>query len=377
MSVSWLEQDMPRYHPRRIVHLPLFALSTKSAFAAGLAYFLGAQLPRELADYAYYASLGAVTVILPAVSDSVREAARAITAIASGVGLAVLLQWISWANWLTVAIVIGLATALGGIRWFADQRTWIISAGLFVLTTAGPDPTPFLAGYLTQLPLGAAVGVLVNMLVMPPLPFHAVATTVENMRGALVGELRSIADLLGRPEMPDEGEWDERLRNLGPGREEMRAAARQARRAQEANIRAKRHRGSYETLMERAEGVERCSALIDVVGKVMLQGVQRTEWANNESLRSGTARALADVAEVLDHSPPAATPPPGESESADELTALVQTAELSIEQLLEEVDATEFNDRESRYVAGSVALAARRCLETFTAPEQDTESQLD
>lgn len=368
MTVSWLERDLPRYHPRRVIHLPLFALATKSAFAAGLAYFIGAQLPAQVADYAYYASLGALSVIYPAVSDSVKEAARALTAIGCGVGLAVLLLWLSWANWLTVAIVVGAATALGGLSWFTTQRTWIVSAGLFVLTTSGPDPELFVVGYLTQLPLGALVGLLVNVLVMPPLPFHGVATTVERMRAELVEELRAIATLLDQPEMTDEDAWEDRLRNLAPGREQLRAAAEQARRAQEANLRARRHRQSYERLMAQAEGVERCSALIDVVGKVMLEGQHDESWTANARLRSHTAVALSAVADVLDHSPPAAAPPAGETESADELAALVAEAEGDIAELLTEVDATEFADRESRYVAGSVAIAARRCLETFTTP---------
>jgi hypothetical protein len=384
VSLAWLEQEGSPYELRRLVHLPLFSLATKSAVAAGAAYWIGAHLPEPMGDSAYYASLGAVSVIYPAVTDSVREAMRALSAMALGVALAVFMQWVSWANWLTVGIVIGVATALGGIRWFAGQRTWIVTAGLFVLTVGGDDPTIFLEGYLTQLPLGAAVGLLVNFLVMPPLPLHDVAVSVESMRAQLVVHLRSISEMLSQEELPEIDAWHKRLRSLGPMRERMRAAALQARRAQRLNPRAKRVRPAFQALMERVEGVEQCSALVDVAGSLMLEGDQVATWVNDAALRRATSTTLAHVAEVLDDVagiPPLAEDSPSRSQWLDSVLAAQDDlpewyaadtparrfarAERSIDALLEEVHRSTFADLESRYVAGSVALAARTCIETF------------
>lgn len=356
MSLPWPETSRSRFDLQRLIHLPLFAVSTKSAIAAALAYWLGAQLPKQIGDYAYYAALGALSVMVPAVTDSIREGMRALGAISSGVALAVLLQWLSWTNWLTVGIVIGLGTAIGGVvGWFGSQRTWVATAGLFVLTTAGPDPTFFLHGYLTQIPLGAAVGVIVNFALFAPLPLHDVAMSVRQMRKTLIAQLRDIADLLDRSDVPEQDAWREQLRDLQPMREQMRAATGQAHRAQEANPRASRRREAFEALTRRSEALERCSTLIDVVGDVMVDNQHAESWAIGRELRALTASTLLDLAEVLEH-----------VDSPDKDGERVRKAEVSIDTLLRDVHEADYADLESRYIAGSVALAARRCLDNFS-----------
>lgn len=356
MSLPWPEQPRSRFDLQRLVHLPLFSLASKSAVAAGLAYWLGAQLPKEIGDYAYYASLGALSVMVPAVTDSVREGMRAIAAISAGVGLAVLMQWASWTNWLTVGIVIGVATAVAGVvGFFGSQRSWVATAGLFVLTTAGPDPTFFLQGYLTQIPLGAAVGIAVNFVLFAPLPFHDVRISVREMRQLLTAQLHDIADLLDREEVPEQDAWRDRLRDLQPARERLRAATGQAHRAQEANPRASRRRAAFETLTRRSEALERCSTLVDVVGDVMVDNQHAESWAIGKELRHQTASTLSDLAEVLEH-----------VDTPDEEDGRVARAEESIDKLLRDVHTTDFADLQSRYIAGSVALAARRCLDNFS-----------
>ena len=44
----------------------------------------------------------------------------------------------------------------------------------------------------------------------------------------------------------------------------------------------------------------------------------------------------------------------------------VRKAEVSIDTLLRDVHEADYADLESRYIAGSVALAARRCLDNFS-----------
>jgi uncharacterized membrane protein YgaE (UPF0421/DUF939 family) len=357
MSLPWPEQPRSRFDLQRLVHLPLFSIATKSAIAAALAYWIGAQLPKQIGDYAYYAALGALSVMVPAVTDSIREGLRALAAISAGVALAVFMQWVSWTNWLTVGIVIGAATAIAGVvGFFGSQRSWVATAGLFVLTTAGPDPTFFLHGYLTQIPLGALVGVAVNVLLFAPLPFHDLRSAVRQMRELLIAQLRDIGELLDQEELPEQDAWRARLRDLQPAREQLRAATSQAHRAQEANPRASRRRGAFETLSRRSAALERCSTLIDVVGDVMVDNQHAESWALGEDLRHLTASTLEDLAAVLEH-----------VDDPDDGGARVRRAEESIGSLLEQVHAAEYADLQSRYVAGSVALAARRCLDNFSA----------
>lgn len=355
MSLPWPEEPRSRLDLQRLIHLPLFAVTTKSAVAAALAYWLGAQLPKQIGDYAYYASLGAVSVMFPAVTDSVREGLKAISALFAGVAIAVLLLWLSWTNWVTVGIAIGVATAMGGVvGWFGTQRTWVITAALFVLTTAGPDPSFFIHGYLTQIPLGAAVGAAVNLLLFAPLPFHDVRSSVREMRELLIAQLRDMADLLDRDDVPEQDTWRQTLRDLQPAREGLRAAVAQAHRAQVANPRAQRRRRAFEVLTRRAEALERCSTLLDVVGDVMVDNQHAQSWALGEDLRHLTASTLQGLAAVLDH-----------VDDRQSWGSRLSASERSIETLLEKVHSATYDDLLSRYIAGSVALAARRCLDNF------------
>lgn len=108
-------------------------LALKSALAAGLAWLLGSQLPPLVADYAYYASFGAVSVLYPTVSDSFREALRTTAAILAGALLAHLMQWVAFPNAVSVAAVVLLGTLAGAVPFLSEQRRWVVTAGLFML----------------------------------------------------------------------------------------------------------------------------------------------------------------------------------------------------------------------------------------------------
>ena len=91
---------------RRFVLSRRTTLAVKGGLAAGAAWFAASLLPSPFHDYAYYASLGAVSVIYPALSDSVKLALRATAAIITGALLAVAAGWVSWPNALSVAVLI-------------------------------------------------------------------------------------------------------------------------------------------------------------------------------------------------------------------------------------------------------------------------------
>ena len=110
---------------RALVHQlrrPRLQLVLKASLAAALAWQIGSAVPGSLSEYADYAPLGAISVIYPAVTDSVREAARAVVAIGLGIAVAVAIQWVAWPNALTVGLVVAAGTAsVGGAGWQAGE----------------------------------------------------------------------------------------------------------------------------------------------------------------------------------------------------------------------------------------------------------------
>lgn len=339
---------------------PAVTAVAKATLAAGMAWQLGSFLPAPLHQYAYYAALGAITVLYPTVRDSTRQALAATGGILCGVLLAVGMQWLSWPNALTVAAVIGLGTAVGRLPMLGEQRSWVPMAALFVLTAATPDTEKFALGYLTQIPLGAAVGLAVNYLVLPPLPLAALHRATQRMRTLLIEQLTVTVQLLGDNAPTEEGAWHERLHDLEPAREQVRFARRQADRARAANFRRAQWANTSGTLARQALALERCSWLIEDLSLMMLEFQQgEGKVALGPELRGRAIAAFEALIALLKQAPG--------SDGADDVTRHGMDA--ALDDLIAAVDAHEFTDPETRYIVSAMALATLRCARTFTHSE--------
>lgn len=351
---EYAEQDAKAARMNSFVHHPLVRTALRSAVAAGVAYQLGSWLPWVLGQYPYYASLGAVTVSVPAMSDSVKEALRVTGAIVVGVLLGVGAQAVAWPSAVTVAVVIGVGTVVGLSRFFGGQRGWVPLAALFVLTVRGTSTDTYGLIYLLQISLGAAVALALTLL-FPPLPLHEVTTAVTRMRHLLVGQLREMVDVLGHDDVPARGQWEERLGELSPPRQQMRSLANQAKRARTGNVRARRWGPVHANLLNLCHALERCSWLVEDLGVVLVEYEQRDYSIFGAELRERLAETLGRLADVLD-SPDRSSP----------VSLPVREAEKAVDALLDQVDRERFPDRADRYLAGAVAVTARRCLHSYT-----------
>ncbi|HET7304068.1 MAG TPA: hypothetical protein VFJ12_05900 [Segeticoccus sp.] len=337
-----------------LAHHPLVVRVFKTALAAGVAYAAGNALPGPLDQYAYYAPLGAVTVIYPAVADSVLQGAKAVAAVLVGVGLAVLTMFIAWPDAVSVALVIGVGTAIAAVGWFGEQRSWVPLAALFVLTASEPETEGYVIGYVTQLPLGAAIGLLTNVLLFPQMSLHDLDNVVHALRLRIVEQLKQMALVLQEGGELDRARWRESLQSLDEPRREMRDMWNQALRSQRGNIRSRRWSGVQHDLLELAQALERCSFLIEDVGLTL------TEFETGDSpifmheLRDGAAETLDALADVLAH-PHEATPDSPRTRHAQE----------AVDRLMRQLEEVEFTDARRRILASEVAVSAGRVLHTY------------
>ena len=335
----------------RLLHHPLTALAAKSAVAAGAAYWAGSSIPSPIGDYSYYAPLAAFTVIYPSIADSFLESARAVAAILLGIAVAVALQLALWTSPFTVGLAIGLGVAAGAIGWFRDQRSWVPLAALFVLSVGGANPENYIIGYVSQVLLGAAIGLATNYALVPPLPDYELDASVTSLRRALVDQLRDLVDDLTSNEEPREDHW-QKVRALAPARERMMTAASQTRRARLGNPRAGRKSELHDALTDLGGALFRCSAAVEAIGVFLLDRKGSTPL--DDELRAATATTFSRLADVLD----------APDEASEHAPAVVR-AHASVDTLLDRSDDAGGTDREGRYLAGAVAIAARRCLDTF------------
>ncbi len=132
-------------------------LAARTALAATLAWLIALALPWEIAQtYPYFAPLGAVVGSYSTVRSSVRNSARAVAAIVCGALVSLVVAELLGRDLLVVPLVVFLATLLAGWRLFADQGSWVLTVGLFVLVVGVQHPVQYAVGYTVLTLLGAA-----------------------------------------------------------------------------------------------------------------------------------------------------------------------------------------------------------------------------
>jgi uncharacterized membrane protein YgaE (UPF0421/DUF939 family) len=164
--------------------------ATKAAAAAGLAWLLARWVLR--APQPFVAPYAAVFLVLQVtVYRSVRDAGQQLAVVASGVVLALVATLLTHQVVVGLVLVVLVGLLLGRLRIYGEHGQWVAVTALILVGQPGPtanSPASALVR-LAEIALGAAVGVVVNMLVLPPV-YQRDATA------ALTGATARLADLL-------------------------------------------------------------------------------------------------------------------------------------------------------------------------------------
>ncbi len=97
---------------------------------------------------------------------------------------------------VAVAVVILIGVLLAGVRALGVGRDWVAIAALFVLLLGGADPDGYSSSYLMTMAFGVLVGVVVNLVVVPPLRVGRADDRLTRLRDALGAALDRMADAL-------------------------------------------------------------------------------------------------------------------------------------------------------------------------------------
>lgn len=353
----------------RLPHYRLLALAVKAGVATGIAYYLGSLLPSPLDEYKYYAALGAFTVVGLFVVDSTKESLRVLAAVSLGVAVAVAAQALAWTNPLTVALVVLSAALLGGIPGLGQQRDWAPLAALFVLATGGPDPGPMALGYVTQVPLGAAVGIVVNILLLAPLGSFDLEDWVRQMREILGRQMRRYAELLedqlDDPRDPEAVEarsaaFRENIQELQLAQAHLLRLMSDGQRAQRGNPRARLSANREALALERAEAISRCTSALGAAA-VILDQAEPADGDGGRRLRRDGVELLRQSADVLDSAQP-----------RQRSQEMLQRTRESLDRMLQRVHAVGLEEGLDHVLFGALAVSVWRCLETFERQVADS-----
>lgn len=185
----------------------------KTALAGAVAWFVATDLLGL--DQPFLAPWSAVLVVHATVYRTFRRGAQQVAATV----LAVVLAWLVGVTLGVSAVSIGLALVVaflvGRHRWLRDEATTLATTAIVVLATTVVTRENLLFGRLLDTTVGIAVGLLVNLLVWPPLRDRAAWARASAIPAELAEVLRKIADEVHEELEPDDvEEWLRRCRDL-------------------------------------------------------------------------------------------------------------------------------------------------------------------
>jgi uncharacterized membrane protein YgaE (UPF0421/DUF939 family) len=337
----------------RALAAPRLQLAAKAGLAAGLAFLIAPLMPGAAAHYPYYAPLGALVAMYENVAGSMRQGLQTLVGLAAGIGLAFLL--ISFgATPLTVGVVMALGVLLAGLPRLGAGRDWIPTAALLVLLVGGNNPDDFSFGYLLQMGVGVAVGIVVNMLVFPPLHFNAAALSLAELRLALARQLSDMGLAMHEEWPPEHQEWARRSDELARSARSVRAAVEKADASREANPRRRFHPRDVNLDYRNVRDLERVTFHIQDMTEVLTDVIWSEDMPFTIPLpySEPLAEALAAVSEVLRSA---------EEDDADRQAELLSAAHAAVDALEVRI-ASEDIDVDAPSAAESILLSLHRIL---------------
>lgn len=329
---------------------PLVGLTIKTGVASAVAWKLGNLMPPDLAQYSYYAPLGALTVMYSVLSDSVKEAFKAGIAFTIGVLGALTLYKTALPNAFSVGIALGVGILVGKVARLGAQSTWVPLAALFVFTAGRNDLNDYTLGYLLQITLGMVVGLVVNATVFPSLGLHDVERHAMVVRTDIGDSLQAFADHFRHPTPQTEDQLRMScLQGLPASAAVLRELGEEAGRAGRGNFRRARWDRVRADVLGLNEATQACALLLEDLAREVLEDGLKTV---TDDQRRALGDAAATVKAAIDNAQFAVVP----GERAREANELLDAS---------------MRD-EAPYIAERITQSLRRCVRLAAAWVDET-----
>ncbi|MEU1889593.1 FUSC family protein [Streptomyces pristinaespiralis] len=223
--------------------------SLKAALAAWLAWLIASTWLQ--APLAFVAPWVAVVLVRATVYQSFAQGMQQLGAIALGTVLATAGGMALGNPTVAMAVVLPVTMLLSNWGRLGDQGLYSATAALFTLTFADPGVDSAVARLLESL-LGAAVGVGVNMLVLPPVYLRSTESALRNVVEESTRTLTSIvAGLTGPWGYRQARDWHQQARHLFSLISQARSALERSRESARLNPN-RRRRAELKTLQHSA-----------------------------------------------------------------------------------------------------------------------------
>jgi len=328
-------------------------LAAKTSLAVGIAWFVAPFVPGVGAEYPYYAPLGALISMTPTLMSSVRMSLQTLASLAIGMLLAGAVIVFSEPNLVTIALVVGLGTLIAGLRWIKAGGDYVPVAALFVLIIGGPDADSYSLGYLVQMTVGVAVGLLVNLAIFPPLRVTAAVLRLGEFRALLARHLDEMASALVEAWPPEHEEWATRSDILRSTADEVRAAIIDADDSRKGNPRARLHHRDMTDDYSDLYDLETITFHVRDLTDVIAASIWERQFAADlpEHTREPLSEALRAIGAVLIA-----------RNAGDDTADAVAAADAALQTALSRLDDSRDSSPSSLSTAASAAISARRIV---------------
>jgi uncharacterized membrane protein YccC len=208
----------------------------KTVLATVIAWVLAAQVFHL--EQAYLAPWAALLTVHATVFGTLRRGLRQAGASVLGVLVAFVVGQLFGLSAVSVGAAILVGLLAGSVRGLRDETTTTAATALIVLTNGYSDNGGLLGARLLDACLGIGVGLLVNLLVWPPLRDRSAASQIDVVAGRVGGVLSEIAARLSSECGPaDADDWIAETNALDRAIDRAWSVLAQARESGRLNIR--------------------------------------------------------------------------------------------------------------------------------------------
>ncbi|MET0419584.1 MAG: aromatic acid exporter family protein [Actinoplanes sp.] len=165
--------------------------TAKVTFAAVLAYSAADLLNTTAAPI--LAPLTAILVVQVTVYQTVAESLQRVLSVLAGVLVAVMLTSVVGLSWWSLGAVVAVSLVLGQILRLGPHALEVPISAMLVLAVGGAAAPLAATGRVYETLIGAAVGIVVNFAIAPPVHVSSAGTAVAELAGRLSEFLAGLA----------------------------------------------------------------------------------------------------------------------------------------------------------------------------------------
>jgi uncharacterized membrane protein YccC len=279
-------------------------LAAKTVLAAMVSFALADAL--HTSDSPVLAPLTALLVVQLTMRETVTHGLERIVSVVAGVLLAVLFASVTGLTWWSLGLVVGVSIVTGRLLRLGPHLLEVPISAMLVLAVGGAENAAL--GRVVETLVGAVVGVLVNLLVAPPIYLRPASDAIAELAEKLARFSRDLADAVDV-----EGHWSRRIAQefLNRARElgaEVARADRQLCRAEESarlNPRGRLARDAEPRLRTTLSALERVQVGLRNITRTLLDRTffvpeEEQDRAYSRAARAALADVLRTVAEALE-----------------------------------------------------------------------------